>query len=771
MNGFNFLKICLAASLAFFFCMPSYSQIYDENLINEEEQVNNDDSNSSWDALSFSIMPVDIPDNKITVPDDPLSQSFHYFVQALADEQNDNIDNAINGFKKAIDASPDNTYIYQHAAQAALDSGRYEDAKKWTDYLIKKDSSTAQNWVLYGNSQWANENLAEAERAYFKALSIDPADTEALFQCASLISDDRPDLAMKFLNKYKSLRPEHSSEIDYRIAVLYNLKGNLKKTEEYLLKSVEENPYSSQAWYSLIELYEIKKDTESAVAAMESLALAEPGNVSVLKRLAETYIENDIDKADEYFHKIKEIDKSDSDACFWLSVNAENNGDYEEAAKQLEDSSALWSRPELLMRLSFYYTKSERYKEGVELLEKAHEKFPDNDDISYYMSLGLDDLKNYEKAYSVLDLLVRKKPENLSYRMALAQVCEKLDKTDEMEKHFKYILEKQPDNASVLNYLGYCLADRNIKLDEANQYIEKAVQLSPNDGSYADSLAWVNYRMGNIQKAKEEIIRAKNIMPKDFELWNHYGDIFNSTGNLQEAWKGWKLASLTAELGKHDMDSVNEKIKQAERRLPPESAAILRTAFYDKFIAHGSNYSSMAAIEAKAGGKKIKLNIIISFSAPDYLKITFLSPFFTPMGFAAVSGEDPVFSDLPVLPGMEKYQENMKSWLAVMLMDLRDFYMGRYNKANVKNWKKLNYVSEYGAKVKICKNSLPCSIQSARNKKINMEIKNYYFNSNYFFPKEIEFTVPHVKAIITIDVDKMKYGEENDFRDFVKMQP
>ena len=101
MNGFNFLKICLAASLAFFFCMPSYSQIYDENLINEEEQVNNDDSNSSWDALSFSIMPVDIPDNKITVPDDPLSQSFHYFVQALADEQNDNIDNAINGFKKA----------------------------------------------------------------------------------------------------------------------------------------------------------------------------------------------------------------------------------------------------------------------------------------------------------------------------------------------------------------------------------------------------------------------------------------------------------------------------------------------------------------------------------------------------------------------------------------------------------------------------------------------------------------------------------------------
>ena len=153
----------------------------------------------------------------------------------------------------------------------ALDSEKYEDAEKWADYLIKKDSSTAQNWVYYANSKWANEHRAEAAKAYAKALKLDKNNTEALFQLSSLIGTEKPVAALAMLEKFKQLRPDDSYEADYRIAIIYNENRNLRKTEEYLRKAVKANPYHLPSWYALAELYEIKGDNKSAVRTINQL--------------------------------------------------------------------------------------------------------------------------------------------------------------------------------------------------------------------------------------------------------------------------------------------------------------------------------------------------------------------------------------------------------------------------------------------------------------------------------------------------------------------
>ena len=143
-----------------------------------------------------------------------------------------------------------------------------------------------------------------------------------------------------------------------------------------------------------------------------------------------------------------------------------------------------------------------------------------------------------------MDLLARKKPDNKEYRYLLAQICDKLNKTDEMEQHFKEFLKMSPDDPSALNHLGYSLAERGIKLEEAKKYISRALELVPDDGAYIDSMAWAEYKLGNMEQAMEMIIKAKNALPQDPVIWAHYGEINQAAGKLEEAWKGWKSAYI-----------------------------------------------------------------------------------------------------------------------------------------------------------------------------------------------------------------------------------
>ena len=79
---------------------------------------------------------------------------------------------------------------------------------------------------------------------------------------------------------------------------------------------------------------------------------------------------------------------------------------------------------------------------------------------------------------------------------------ERQKKYDASEEAFRKVLALNPDHAGALNYLGYMLADRNVRLDEAYQMIQKAVDLEPENGAYLDSLGWVYYRQGKLTEAE-----------------------------------------------------------------------------------------------------------------------------------------------------------------------------------------------------------------------------------------------------------------------------
>ena len=103
-----------------------------------------------------------------------------------------------------------------------------------------------------------------------------------------------------------------------------------------------------------------------------------------------------------------------------------------------------------------------------------------------------------------------------------------------MESRLRKLIELQPDSAQAYNALGYSYADRNIRLPEARQLIEKALQLAPNDPFILDSMGWVLYRQGDLEGALGYLQRAHSQRP-DPEIAAHTGEVLWMLGRKEEA--------------------------------------------------------------------------------------------------------------------------------------------------------------------------------------------------------------------------------------------
>ncbi|HZQ48500.1 MAG TPA: tetratricopeptide repeat protein, partial [Verrucomicrobiae bacterium] len=130
---------------------------------------------------------------------------------------------------------------------------------------------------------------------------------------------------------------------------------------------------------------------------------------------------------------------------------------------------------------------------------------------------------------------------------------------DQAEQCFEKSLALEPDFPEALNYLGYMLAERGIKLSHAHELIEKAVKLQPKSAAYVDSLGWVLYKLDRPQEALAQIQKAIALSEEvDPTLYDHLGDIYaalKEPGKARDAWR----KSLAVEPN----DQIRKKLDQA----------------------------------------------------------------------------------------------------------------------------------------------------------------------------------------------------------------
>lgn len=135
---------------------------------------------------------------------------------------------------------------------------------------------------------------------------------------------------------------------------------------------------------------------------------------------------------------------------------------------------------------------------------------------------------------------------------------------DSAEADLRKALELNPDQPQVLNYLGYSLVEKQMKLDEALAMIQRAAATQPNAGYIVDSLGWVLYRLGRYEEAVPHMERAAELMPIDPIVNDHLGDVYWSVGRAREAEFMWKRALSFADweeaAEEADVDRIRRKI-------------------------------------------------------------------------------------------------------------------------------------------------------------------------------------------------------------------
>ncbi|MGA7327612.1 MAG: tetratricopeptide repeat protein, partial [Rhodomicrobium sp.] len=223
------------------------------------------------------------------------------------------------------------------------------------------------------------------------------------------------------------------------------------------------------------------------------------------------------------------------------------------------------------IRKALYVNALQKQDDAVTLLTSLLEKDPTNQQILQTLAGIESTRKKYDAAIPYYDRAIamlgtpEKKDWTLFYSRGIA--FERTKQWAKAEPDFKKALELDPEQAAVLNYLGYSWLDQNMNIQEAFDLIKKAVKLRPNDGYIIDSLGWAYYLQKDYDQAVKHLDKAVELRPEDPTLNDHLGDVYWRLGRKLEAKFQWNQA---LSLNPEPEDALKIK-KKLEDGLPDES--------------------------------------------------------------------------------------------------------------------------------------------------------------------------------------------------------
>ena len=164
----------------------------------------------------------------------------------------------------------------------------------------------------------------------------------------------------------------------------------------------------------------------------------------------------------------------------------------------------------------------------------------------------------YADAFKVLDDALTRQPDDTDLLYDHAMAAEKVNRLDLLEASLRKLIEAKPDHAHAYNALGYTLADRNLRLGEAQRLIEKALELAPDDAHILDSMGWVLFRRGDLEGAIR-YLRKAFALRADVEIGVHLGEVLWQAGMQDEARRLWREA--------REREPANEVLRETLVRL------------------------------------------------------------------------------------------------------------------------------------------------------------------------------------------------------------
>ena len=309
-----------------------------------------------------------------------------------------------------------------------------------------------------------------------------------------------------------------------------------------LAQRPENNALRLQYARMLIEQHKLEEAKEHYLVLSENL----PENDDVKLALALIYIDTrELDKATEELEALIEMDKKTSVANYYLGRIAQNQGEDKQAIAyylRVKDESYQFDSQ---LRIAALLAALGRADEGLDKLEAlAQEQSSWSRRVRVYLAQGeiLRAEGRYRDGVEMYSRALLQKPDDPNLLYARGLMAEKIDRLDMAESDLRKVIALEPQNANALNALGYTLADRTERYQEALKYILRASELVPDDPAILDSLGWVSFRLGKMEEAEKWLSKAFEKLT-DAEIAAHYGEVLwaiNKKDKAREVWQKGK---------------------------------------------------------------------------------------------------------------------------------------------------------------------------------------------------------------------------------------
>ena len=490
--------------------------------------------------------------------------------------------------------SADNEGALEQLSQLYLDEGRPQDAIN----VLKNAASGSNGAALYdllGTAYAKSNNFPGAEEAFQRAVTLEPDEASHRKGLAqAFLSDHKYDQALSQYERLAKIEPDNPENY-LRMSQVYRHLNQLDKSESNLMQAKKYAPGSLEVLYNEALLYEaqarykdaiqVLSDAIAGVKAQQQEGQPAPNALTILYEQ--------------------------------LGMAYRQSGDFSSAERSFEDMQELGpasqKRGELLL-IDTYRTSGD-IKRAIAEAEKVRTADPADQSLAVTYAMLLGDNGQTDDATKVLRGLVHGNQADRETYLDLAQIEERgkryadaqtdankaLDMSqddsdketvwfllgsiydgqkqyDQAEQMFRKALAINAHDAMVLNYYGYMLADRGVRLDEAITMIHSAVVEDPTNGAYLDSLGWAYYKQGNFAEAQQYLQQAVSHSANDPTVLGHLGEVYAKLGQTDRAEQTWEKAlvywhkALPADYEAEKVSDLETKLKNLKRHRVAEKS-------------------------------------------------------------------------------------------------------------------------------------------------------------------------------------------------------
>lgn len=503
---------------------------------------------------------------------------------------NREIPKAESAFRAALNVQPSSEEALTNLAYLYNEQG---DSKRAVEVLeaMPVAQRTTKIYAALGFSYERMRDYKKAIEAYRTAVDMDAENLDSLRGLAqNLYNDGQTEAALEQYKRLTEADPQDHQNF-LRMADIQRRSGKLGPAMESLKRAETLAADSLEVAYNISLVYEAQGNFAQAIEVLEGL-------LKRTKKPGGDYTEGERNNRAVFLERLGAIYRDNQNAELALSTFEELRG------LGGEYRSQAWRRIIETHRIQRQWAEATRAAEEAsrELPEDRSLQFElagqlaaggqgdaavarvrsllknDDGDREVYVALGdissrLKRWSEAEEALAQAERLSRKPAEKQLVFYLQGSLYERQKKFDAAERKFKQLLAEDPGNAGALNYLGYMLADRGVRLEEALGYIRKAVELDPQNGAYLDSLGWVYFRMNNFELAEQYLLKAVERMPYDSTIHDHVGDLYFKTGRLKMAAAHWERAlvewnrAAPADMDPAEFAKVQKKLENAKVKL------------------------------------------------------------------------------------------------------------------------------------------------------------------------------------------------------------